>query len=199
MKFINLTAVILFALTFSFCAKTDKKASEMFPAYKLVVDFSKRIKPDTGLVLCCYGVNHDLPKDYPYKNSVANFTTAYALYKTQKDTISLERARELIVSLTESLLQEINSNPNVRSDLEVYPFTRELVEVILRFKDENKIELGTGVSRAYFFNGKIKYERYEIYNYTGRYPADGKNFTIHEETYAEALEIVKQRGALVHF
>ena len=197
MKFIKF--VILLFVVFYSCSNRKTNELEMFPAYKLIKTFSKRIRPETDLVLYCYGVNYGLPKDYQYKNSVANFTTDYKLYKTQKDTISREHARELIVSLAESLLQEINSNPEVRPDLEVYPFTNELLSVTIYFIDENEIELGTGISSVHFRNGKLKYEHYEIYEYTGRYPANGNHYKVHEETYVEALDIVQKQGALVYF
>ena len=197
MKYINL--IIFLCVVFSSCGKVDRTASDILPAYKLIVTFSKRIQPDTALILCSYGINKSLPKDYQYKNVVANFSADYKLYKTQKDTISLEHARELIVSLAESLLEEVNSNQNVRTDLEVHPFTTDLLAVSIRFKDENQIDLGQGVSAVYFANGKIKYKRYDISEYTGRYPAIGKHFTIHQETYAEALDIVQKQGALAHF
>ena len=197
MKFINLT--IFLCVVFSSCGKVNRTASDIVPAYKLIVTFSERIKTKTDLILYCYGINQDLPKDYQYKNVVANFSADYKLYKTQKDTVSLEHARELIVSLAESLLEEINSNQNVRPDLEVHPFTTDLLAVSIRFEDENQIDLGQGVSGVYFRKGKIQYDRYDISEYTGRYPAIGKHFTIHQETYAEALDIVQKQGALAHF
>ena len=171
----------------------------MFPAYKLIKTFSKRIRPETDLILFSYGVNHNLPKDYQFKNAVATFSTTYDLRKTQKDTISLEHARKLIISLTESFLQEINSSQDVRPDLEVYPFTSNLLSVYIHFIDENKVDLGTGICAVYFKDGKIEYEHYEIYEYTGSYPANGNHYKVHEETYAEALDIVQKQGALVYF
>ena len=47
-----------------------------------------------------------------------------------------------------------------------------------------------------YLNGnKIEYERYEIREY--RPPtAIGKHFMVHEESYGEALEIVKKQGCL---
>jgi hypothetical protein len=199
MKFTNpIVYFCLIIITFS-CNNNTNNSINSVPAYKLIQDFSKRIKPGTGLVLCSYGINNHLPKDYSYQNEVATFSVAYSLYKTQKDTISLEHARETAISLTESLLQEINSNPDIRNYLEIYPFTADRIDVTVRFKDEKKIELGTGVSVVYYWNGKLEYERYEIHEYTGHYPAKGEHFTIHKETYAEALDIVKQQGALVYF
>ena len=35
-------------------------------------------------------------------------------------------------------------------DLDVYPFTINLIHIVIRFKDENHIELGQGISRVFF-------------------------------------------------
>ncbi len=179
--------------------KSRVDASELFSGYKFITSFSKKIKPETGLILRSYGANHNLPKDYPFKNEVVTITACYALIKTQKDTISLEQARGMLVSLMESMLISINSDSYIRQYLEIYPFTYDLLDISIRFEDENYIDLGTGISQVYFYRGKIKYERYDIKEYTGTYPARGKHYIIHEETYPEALAIVQKSGALTYF
>lgn len=170
---------------------------EMVPEYKLLVEFSKKIKPGTDLVLTGYGINNHLPKDYEFVNGVANFKVTYSLYKTKNDEISLDQARILLVSVGEALLNEINNNLKIRPGLDVYPLTSDFIRIAIHFEDELKIDLGQGVSEVYFSNGKLKYERYEIRDYPNRYPATGKHYIIHEETYAEALEIVKKQGSLI--
>ena len=67
----------------------------MYPPYKLIVDFSKEIKPETGLILFAYGINNGLPNNYEYINGAANFKASYALYKKKEDLISLDYARQL--------------------------------------------------------------------------------------------------------
>jgi hypothetical protein len=109
----------------------------------------------------------------------------------------LEEARSLIVSVAEGLLQEINGNLEVRSMLKFYPFNVDLINIVIHFKDENKIDLGAGISMAYLSNGKIKYERYEIHEYRSQYPAIGEHFVVHTESYTEALDIVKSQGSLI--
>jgi hypothetical protein len=105
MRFTKTISIALSCFLLFSCAQKDKKSTAIFPAYKLIQDFSKKIKLETDLVLCAYGVNLDLPQDYTYQNRVANFSATYALRRTQKDTISLEYARDLIVSVTEILLK----------------------------------------------------------------------------------------------
>jgi hypothetical protein len=180
-------------------AKSTIDASEIFAGYKFITSFSKQIQPETGLILRSYGANHRLPKDYPFKNEVVTLTARYILKKTQKDTISLDEARVMLVSLIESILKSINADQEIRPYLEIYPFTNDLLYVSICFEDENYIDLGTGISGVYFTQGKIKYEWYDIQEYTGTYPARGKHYFVHEETYPEALEIVQKSGTLTHY
>ncbi len=195
----SISGLIIFCVLLmnSSCQKKAQHLWEIVPEYKLLVEFSKKIKPETDLVLTGYGINNHLPKGYEFVNGVANFKVTYSLYKTKNDEISLDQARILLVSVGEALLNEINTNSEIRSELDVYPLTSDFIRIAIHFKDELKIDLGQGVSEVYFSKGKIKYERYEIRDYPNRYPATGKHYIIHEETYAEALEIVKKQGSLI--
>ena len=198
MKFINFFIFIL--ITFNSCnKKTPTQISELTPEYKLLTTFSDKIASKTGLVLSCYGINKNISKDYPSKKGVANFTVGYSLYKQRQNEISIHYARNLLLSLTRNLLNEINSNTQVKSHLDVSPLTANLLDITIHFKDENKIDLGQGVSIVYFANGKIKYKGYNIYEYTGQYPAHGKHFTIHEETYEEAFNTLQESGEVALF
>jgi hypothetical protein len=197
MKFIRLFIITQILILSQSCENSSKRPSEIVPEYKLLNVFSEKIKPKTGLVLYSYGINNHLPKGHQFKNGVANFGVSYALYKTKQDEISIEYARSLLVSLAENLLEAINADLKIRPHLDVYPFTADLIRIAIYFKDENQIDLGQGVAEVYFSKGKIEYERYDIREYTDRYPAKGKHVVIHEETYAEALDIVKKQGSLM--
>jgi len=129
-------------------------------------------------------------------NGIGNFSASFALAKTRADEISLEQARNLLVFVAENLLKEINSNPEVIPNLDIYPFVSDLLDITIHFTDENQIDLGQGVAIVYFWKGKIEYEGYKIDEYRSRYPSRGEHFAIHEETYAEALEIIKNQGPL---
>ena len=180
----SLTYVLIFILLLSSCSsKMDvKDPHQMKPPYKLIKLFSRKIKPETDLVLASYGYNNNIDKEYQYINGIANFSATYALKKTKNDEISLEFARNLLVFLAENLLRDINSTSEIIPELDVYPFVSDRINITIRFEDENGIGLGQGISRAHFSEGKIKYESYKIHKYTGRYPAEGKHYTIHEES-----------------
>ena len=196
MKLISSLFFLLLMLPSCNGKREVKYISEMNPSYKLLNLFSRKIKQKTDLILRSYGTNCQLLKDYEDKNGILDFSVGYSLPKTKNDEVSLDYARNLIVFLGENLLQEINANLEVRPDLDVYPFTSDLIRITVRFEDENRIELGQGVAYIYFSRGKIKYEGYKIREYTGRYPAIGEHFIIHEESYKEALDIVKKQGGL---
>jgi hypothetical protein len=198
MKFTKISFLIFIALLLC-CCQTYRDTLETVPAFKLIYRFSERIEKETGLMLDCYGINNSIEKEYKIKNGVANFHMAYRNYKTQKDTVSLEEARCLFISVAESFLNEINSDPEVKGDLDSYPFTSDNITISIYFVDENDVHLGTGISTIRFSKGLIKYEAYQILEYH-KYPlgALGKDITIHQEPYAEALNIVKKQNCLMH-
>jgi hypothetical protein len=191
MKYINKSA--LFLLISLLIYSCENKYNKLINRYEFIKDFSEKIKQETELELTVYGINRDLPNEHALKNGIYNINITYWMKKNKNDEIPLEKARDLIVFVTENLLQEINSNPAIKSRLDFHPFPLEHLNIIIHFVDENKIDLGRGVAIACFSKGKIEYERYDIREYTNRYPAHGKHFTIHEESYAKALEIVKEQ------
>ena len=185
--------LLFFSFISSVCCQHEDL--ESIPEYKIIKQFSKRIKEETGLKLDCYGVNDGFPNGYKFKNGLGSFSVAYRLYKSQEDTISVEEARCLLVSVAESFLNEINSNLEIRKELDVYPFTIDLIKVSIYFVDENDVDLGTGISTVYFYEGRIKYNDYQIIEYR-KGNSLGKSSTIREESYEEALSIVKQQNCL---
>ncbi len=196
MKFISFL-LFCFLVGSSCSTKKDvKDPYQMYPPYKLINLYSKRIQPETELVLRSYGINCGVPKNYEYKNGIANFRAKYSLEKNSNDKISLEYARNLIVFVAENLTVEINNNGEVRPDLDVYPFVSNSLNISLYFEDKDRVQLGQGVAIVCFANGKIKYEGYHIEGYRKPGWAYGKHYIIHEESYDEALEIVKKQGTL---
>ncbi len=160
MRFIKFLFVFYFILFVS-CGRSAKDVSDV-PAYKLIIDFSRNLKKEKNLILYRYGINNDLPEFYKINNGVANFSVAYVLFKEKEAVVTLEEARRLLVFIVENLLREINSSKEIRSELDVFPFTSDLVSVSIYFKDKNKIDLGNGVAYVYFSKGKIDYEKYDF-------------------------------------
>ncbi len=196
MKYINYFLIFCFFCACSCSKKKEVDLSQMYPPYRLIHLFSQKIKQDSGLILRSYGINNFLPENYEYINGIRDFSISYSLGKTKNDEISLDHARNLVVYLVENLLEEINSNNEVTPDLDVYPFISDLLTLSIYFEDESRIHLGQGVAMAHLYHGKIKYKGYYILKYRDRYPAEGRHYLIHEESYAEALEKVKKQGNL---
>ncbi len=191
MKFIRFCLAGFLVL---FVAGCGQKSMEIEVVYNFIKKVSEDIKKDTGLELALYGVNGEVPKEYVMKNEIYNIHVTYWLYKNKQDELSLEEVRRLTLSVAEKLVREFNSDPVISQKLEFHPFSFDDIELYIHIVDENKIALGQGVSTVYFSKGKVKYKGFEIIEYSNTYPARGRGYTIHEESYAEALDIVKKQG-----
>lgn len=190
---------IFLLVTFLYSCSKNKNEDipkQTYPPYELIKQFSKKINKTTNLVLVGYGINFGLPKNYKFRNGIGNFRASYYLNTTKKNTFSIEFSRKLMIYIAENLLETINTSSEIKPDLDVYPFTGDELDITIHFKDENKIDLGQGVAAVDLADGKIIYEGYNITEYTGKYPAIGKHYTILEESYADALNIVKKQGNL---
>lgn len=165
------------------------------PEFKLIKNFSAKVEKKLGLVLWSYGINSFLPPGCKPKNGIANFLIRYAMNLDENNLVSLERARCLIVSVSDDFIKEVNADIKVRKYLDEYPFAVNCVEMRINFVNHNNVALSNGgIEGITLSKGKIKYERYEIHGYNP-YPL-GKHFIVHEESYTDALEIVKQQGCL---
>ncbi|MDE3048022.1 MAG: hypothetical protein KGI83_06710 [Verrucomicrobiota bacterium] len=162
----------------------------------MIIQFAEKVKPTTHLVLRAYAINFFLPEDY-IKRGIGSFSASFSLQRNRDEKITLERARELTIFLCESLLNDINSTLEIQEELDFHPFPAEAIHIGLCFEDPNRVQLGQGVARVSLIEGRIEYEGYNITEYTGKYPAIGKHYTIHEESYAEALDIVKKQSKAV--
>jgi len=194
MKFIK--HIFLFSLILSSCKRqqTVGEYAQTYPPYKLILDTSEQIKKETGLILFGYGINNWLPKDYEYINGIGNFSVSYKLLTdSRSNEISLERSRDLITYISNKFIEEINKNKEVIPDLDIFPFPSDRLTIFVHFTDPKEIELGQGVAIIYLSEGRIEYEGYKIKEYTPQHYAIGEHFLIHEESLADAIEIVKNQ------
>lgn len=192
MKFIKIITIFILAL-FASCYRDVLS----MPEYKLIKRFSKRIEKSDGINLYSYGINalHPVPENH-VEGKISDFSVSYKIYKKRTDVVSLEEARCLIVSIAQSFLNEINSDSEIKNELDKHPLPSNRIRISIYFKDENRVELGNeGISYIILKEDKIKYERYEIREYTPPTPV-GRHFVVHEEGYDKALEIVKNEGCL---
>jgi hypothetical protein len=196
MKFF-VRAVLLFIVLGSIgCEQktTMDSYTDSFPDYRLIKRFSKRLNQETGAVLYSYGTSpHQSEWDIQRYGKEA-FSVTYLFEKNKNEVVSLEEARCTLVSVAESFLEEINTDPEVRPDLDVYPLTYDWINMYVHFVDKNNANLENGgVSVIYFSGGRIRYETVE--DPEGK-PSKRRISTYYEEPYEKALEIVKEQGCL---
>lgn len=172
--------------------------SEKIIEFKVIKTFSERLKEKTQFDLYSYGVNNQLPKDQEVNGKIINFDISYKLLCDKKDLVSLDQARCWLVSVAESLANEMNTNTQINKELETFPLPMQNIKLYLLFLDENEIELGQGVCKVSLLNNKIRYQTYKIKQYDIGFKsvAKGDHYNIHEETYDKALQIVKEQGCL---
>lgn len=195
MKFTSLFIALLFSLSIVSCSKILFSRA---PEHRLIKNFSRKVELKTGCQLRSYGFNLFINKEYNENSKIGDFDMSYGwLGNPSNDSKSVKKARCLIVSITNSFLKELNNNKEITEELEVHPFTADQISIGVRFLDNKEIEFGTGISLVRVIRGKVKYECYDIEEYTGDYRSTyGKHRLVHEETYDEALKIVKEQGCL---
>ena len=102
-----------------------------------------------------------------------------------KNRLTKDELRHLVIQCTLELLYQININTEIRSALEIYPFTEKDVQIIIYNNDKyGNQAVGPDVSDAQLFLGYLKYSSVD--------PKDRYRYeSITEETYTDALEKVK--------
>ena len=105
--------------------------------------------------------------------------------------LSIDESRELVINCVNEYLKSVNENEEIRPYLHNYPFTEQNIQVIIFFfgdKNFQKISPGkvNGVSAV---KEQVRY-------YTDSIEDEYKLETLHQETYEEALRIVKEQGRL---
>jgi hypothetical protein len=178
----------------------DNSDYYQFPPYGIIKRFSNRIQPKTGLVLTGLRANHGLTDEHKQKYGKANFYFGYKLIKNRDDTITENEARCLLVSVAESFLKEVNSDPSMKDYTDNFPINYNFTDIIIWFVDHEGIELGSGIANIMLHNGTIRYETYKIREYrrNGPMPSSiGEHSVILAEPYPEALDIVKNQNCLM--
>jgi len=105
--------------------------------------------------------------------------------------LSVDDSRALIVKCVNEYVKSVNDDKEIRPYLHDYPFTEKNIELVIFFYEDNqftKIEPGQ-VSNVSTINGKVFYK-------TRSAEDQYKRETLHEESYAEAVRIVREQGRL---
>ena len=105
--------------------------------------------------------------------------------------LSIDESRRLVVGCVNEYLNSVNENKEIRPYLHNFPFTEENLEIVIFFYENNNFkDVQPGqVSCASTVKGKIFYHTKDSQD-------EYKLETLHQETYEEALRIVKEQGRL---
>jgi hypothetical protein len=98
--------------------------------------------------------------------------------------LNIAEARILIIKCTEELLSRINADKDIKPYLSHYPFTEKGIALSISCDQEDRKRVSSKfVAMVFTANGNIYYSSY---NHNKR-----KFHDLHEESYQEALKIVK--------
>ncbi len=138
---------------------------------KVMTDFSQNYMKPKGFLLS--GIGSAMPDkihelDVDYVSSIH---------------VNVEQARKLFIDHSQSFLDKINGDAALRPYLVEYPFTEKNIDFRLSFENNLKYYDPPYIAFVFLVNNKI------YYNY---YDNQKKKFMdAHEETYQEALKIVR--------
>ena len=145
-------------------------------ANKVMHSYSKKVKKEKDLD--AFGMGGEL------MTNVKSFSLTYV----SERKLNIDEARPLIVECIEDLLKDINDYKEIRPYLNDYPFTVKNLEFGIMFMKPNGDIIRDGhLADVTSLNGKILY-RIRPLN-TNRFKK------IYEETYEEALRIVREGEA----
>ncbi|PCI92160.1 hypothetical protein COB11_07875 [Candidatus Aerophobetes bacterium] len=115
--------------------------------------------------------------------NVKNINISFA----SREMMDLGQARKLLISCSEELLRRINANDRIRPYLEHFPFSEKGISLGTSYFDSklNRVQ-PKYIARVCIIHGNIYYTIYDK-------EADTLK-TIHEETYQEALNIVRSQN-----
>ena len=170
----KLVVLFVFFLSASFNPFTSQ--SEMEKAkYQLIYYYTKDLKKKENLILSGIG-GMNLGKD-----KIQLITLCFS----SKKALNLDQTRALVIDNVEDLLKSINSNQRLHPFLHDYPFTSKNINFSIIFEQSaGEWVQPPFIAYVHAENGKI---RYDIR------PKNGHLQDVNEETYQEALKIVKEQ------
>lgn len=173
--------LIVFLLFLTSCYKSDYiNTTDLILAQQ-----SKKICKEENMSVCGMGG--------AMMNKVTKVTVAFQA----KRRVDIPEARRLIVKCVEKLRNALNSNDQIQAYLSPYPFSTNGVNISIMFlKDNDEFVdrsssglLGNeGVSAVIQVDGKVYYPSHN--------PRTQLLEDYYEETYEEALEIVRNNGSI---
>lgn len=145
---------------------------------KIVNEYSKELTRQKGLYLIGAG------------GAFMDDIKEISLHYQSLDKLSVNEARRLYIEISEGYLKRYNENVAIRPYLHNYPFTINNLKLMIGFIDETRQRQGDGfVALMFIARNKLWFEGYDL--------TKSKFYDLHCETYAEAVEIVRnEQGCL---
>ena len=134
----------------------------------------KKLKTTPGLH--CIGTGGGM------MNHIRMMAMSFQLFRE----VDLPEARRILVSVTTEYLKEINDSKRVRPYLKEYPFRVENIEIMIFIRKENNDDVGP--NQINYMSANRGLLKYCLPDKPGSYVEQ----ILHEETYEEALKIVRE-------
>ncbi len=144
-------------------------------AGRIAGDYVKEFAKPRRLVLTCYGG--------AMMDDIQGITLRFLSF----DSLSVDEARVLYVEMMEEFLERINSHEKIRPFLHNFPFDVDNIKLVIGFENSERKITRDG-HMAMIFIGRNHSLFYEAYN-----PITEEFYTLHRETYEEALKSVNKR------
>lgn len=181
-KWMGLILILIPIVSWIFISGT--KMEYVIPEYEKISD---RITAQTA---------QDLSKKYQLDpigsgGSMMHDVKKLALSFNCYHALSVDDSRELIISCANKYINMVNDSAEIRPYLHNYPFTEQNIQVtIFVYVDSNftKVEPGQ-VNTVSTVNGRVRF-------HTRSAEDQYRRETLHEESYAEAVRIVREQGRL---
>ena len=123
-----------------------------------------------------------------YGGSFMHNVHVISLDFVSNQALSVAEARILYIEMMEEFLHRINMNSKIRPYLHNYPFDHKNFELNISFRNKNKRVLQPECVAFMFYIDRKNTLYYDAYD-----PQQREFYSIHTESYEEALEIVKSQ------
>ncbi|MCP5505506.1 MAG: hypothetical protein H7A38_01310 [Chlamydiales bacterium] len=170
----KIIVVLMFLSSFSY---GDNRIDALYSRQELIADkLSKEVADDISIKhnLDFCGIGGSVHKE------VEKVGLSFNCYRK----LSVEDARELLVSCAELYLQRINGSADIRRYMHVYPFTEKELELRIFICSEEKGQINySDLVIVSLVCGKIKYKKWKT---------EDTLETVLEETFEEAERIARE-------
>jgi hypothetical protein len=147
---------------------------------KFTLKTAREIEKENNLKLISYGINNSGNIYSPDWNAIHDFSFFYEKF----DKVDINKARELIIKLTQEVMNVINNDQNIKNFLYKYPFEVDGLDFSILFSEKNG-------GKIY---GKNILHTVALYDSVIHYriiPDENSTMQTYEESYEDAVNIVK--------